>query len=132
VVGYQARYERLVFVANSYSLPPAPGEDDRIRLFCALCADDRLKALQARAQAPPWLLGVGAWDSACFRRGQRYTIGIVAAPEQDLSVLEPDSPLDRMPIGACGWLYFLPRQEQHQHFRQDNPFCNERRIVPAA
>ena len=132
VTGYRTRvWTRTAFVVRGYTLVVPPGRAAELipRFWEDTAADGRLAQLASCSRVRPWMLGLGSWDPACEKGGQRYTICIEESARTDFRALEARHPLFRKEIGASDWLCFelTPRQLQEQFWR-DNPYEMMKRL----
>jgi predicted transcriptional regulator YdeE len=116
---------RPAFKVTGYTLI-VPAHADKMlipRFWDDVTADGRLAALQQACSTPPWVLGLGSWDEACEKHGQRYTICIEATAQTDFTILARRQALFTMEIGASDWLCFKMTQAKYdERFWKDNPY----------
>ena len=69
-----------------------------------------------------WVLGLGSWDPACQKGGQRYTICIEETEHTDFADLAKQYSLFPKDIGASDWMCFETTHQQYmERLWKDNP-----------
>ena len=131
-VGYRVRlWPRQPFAVRGYTLVVPPGRASELipRFWEDAASDGRLAELVSCSAERPWLLGLGSWDPACQKGGQRYTICIEETARTDFSALAARHSLVRKEIGASHWLCFeLTQRLLLGRFWEDNPYQMMKRL----
>jgi predicted transcriptional regulator YdeE len=118
---------RAVFTVVGYTtiVPPHDRTNMIPRFWDEIAADGRLRALTEASSVRPWVLGLGSWDPACQKGGQRYTICIEETEHTDFSRLASEHSLFSKDIGATDWMCFEMARgdpEAHKQLWKDNPY----------
>jgi predicted transcriptional regulator YdeE len=127
ITGYRVKVmSREAFTVVGYTIVVPPRDQTMIRRFWDdVVADGRLEALKAASSVPPWYLGLGSWDPACQKGGQRYTICIEETDHTDFAPLALQHSLFPKDIGASDWMCFeMMRKgpEDDRKFWKANPY----------
>jgi predicted transcriptional regulator YdeE len=126
ITGYKTYVvHRPAFTITGYTLiVPAHADRELIPQFWSdVLGDGRLEALKGASRVPAWVLGLGSWDAACEKHGQRYTLCIEATQHTDFTALARRQALFTMEIGESDWLCFKLTQAKYDaRFWRDNPY----------
>ena len=126
IAGYKTYVvHKPAFKITGYTLIVPAHADKKLipRFWDDVIADGRLAGLKKASTVPPWVLGLGSWDEACEKHGQRYTICIEATEHSDFRALSQRQPLFSMEIGESDWLCFKMTQAKYdERFWKDNPY----------
>ncbi len=128
LTGYTVKLmTRGPFSVRGYTIVAPPGrrgEAQIPQLWDSVIADGRLAKLTRVSRTPTPVLGLGSWDPACPRGGQRYTICIEETADTDFTSLAAECDLFGKRIGASDWLCFQTSlgEEYPGRFWKDNPY----------